>query len=161
MSSESESCFWIHFEIYIEDEEFRYFYAHEKNTLLDRPKLVCTMDDLEKLKDFLNKTDVIVSCSRKKLSTKRRFYKLTSLIVFVALLKDIPMGCKNAELPEPLLKNHTINCLSVSVLKKIQGNHITITCASFVRLLSIYMALNDWKKKLQNFSVHSSMKRMD
>ena len=32
-------------------------------------------------------------------------------------------------------------------MKKIQDNHITITCASFVPLLSICMALKDWKKK--------------
>ena len=30
----------------LEDGGFRYFYAHENNTLLDRSKLVCTHDDL-------------------------------------------------------------------------------------------------------------------
>ena len=96
----------------IEDGGFRYFYAHENNTLLDRSKHVCTHDDLAKLKDFLNKTDVIESCSRERMNTKWRFYKLTKLTVFAALLKDVPMGCKNAVLPEPLLKNQTINCLT-------------------------------------------------
>ena len=43
----------------IEDGGFRYFYAHENNTLLDRSKLVCTHNDLAKFRDFLNKTDVI------------------------------------------------------------------------------------------------------
>ena len=33
-------------------------------------------------------------------------------MVFAALLKDVPMGCKNAVLPEPLLRNGTINCLT-------------------------------------------------
>ena len=46
------------------------------------------------------------------MNTKWRFYKLTNLTVFTALLKDVPMGCENAVLPEPLLKNHTINCLT-------------------------------------------------
>ena len=96
----------------IEDGGFRYFYAHENNTLLDRSKLVCTHDDLAKLKDFLNKTDVIESCSRERMNTKWRFYKLTNLTVFAALLKDVPMGCKNAVLPESLLKNHTIKYLT-------------------------------------------------
>ena len=96
----------------VEDGEFRYFYAHKNNTLLDRSKLVCTHDDLAKLKDFLNKTDVIESCSRERMNTKWRFYKLTKLTVFGALLKDVPMGCKNAVLPEPLLRNGTINCLT-------------------------------------------------
>ena len=96
----------------IEDRGFRYFNAREKNTLLDRSKLVCTHADLAKLKDFLNKTDVIESCSRERMNTKWRFYKLTNLTVFAALLKDVPMRCKDAVLPEPLLRNGTINCLT-------------------------------------------------
>ena len=95
-----------------EDGGFRYFYAHKNNTLLDRSKLVCTHDDLTKLKEFLNKTDVIETCSRERMNTKWRFYKLTILTVFAVLLKDVPMGCKDAVLPKPLLKNCTINCLT-------------------------------------------------
>ena len=95
----------------LEDGGFRYFYAHKNNTLLDRSKSVCTHDDLANLKSFLNKTDIIESCSRERMNTKRRFYKLTNLTVFAALLKDVPMGCKNPVLHEPLLKNCTINCL--------------------------------------------------
>ena len=37
-----------------EDGEFRYFYVHEDNTLLDRSIFVCTHDDSAKLKDFFN-----------------------------------------------------------------------------------------------------------
>ena len=96
----------------IEDGGFRYFYAHENKTLLDRSKLVCIYDDLAKLKDFRNKIDVLESWSRERMNTKWRFYKLTNLTVFAALLKDILMGCKNAVLPEPLPKNQTINCLT-------------------------------------------------
>ena len=57
----------------IEDGGFRYFYAHKNITLLDRSKLVCTHDDMAKLKDVLNKTDVIEFCSREKTNTKWRF----------------------------------------------------------------------------------------
>ena len=46
------------------------------------------------------------------MNTKWRFYKLKNLTAFAAILKDVPMGCKNAVLPEPLSKNHTINCLT-------------------------------------------------
>ena len=46
------------------------------------------------------------------MNTKWKFYKLTNLTVFAALLKDVPMGCKNAVLHEALLKNPTINCLT-------------------------------------------------
>ena len=53
----------------IENGGFKYFYAHENNTLLDRSKLVFTLDDLAELKKFLNKTDVIESCSRERMNT--------------------------------------------------------------------------------------------
>ena len=46
------------------------------------------------------------------MNTKWRFYKLTNLTVFAALLEDVPMGCRNAVLPEPLLRNGTVNCLT-------------------------------------------------
>ena len=68
-------------------------------------------DNLAKLKDFLSKTDVIESCSKGRMNTKWKFYKLINLTVLAALLKDVPMGCKYAVLPKPLFKNHTINCL--------------------------------------------------
>ena len=65
----------------IEDGGFRYFYAHEDNTLLDRSGLVSTHEDLAKLKYNLNETDVIEWCSRWRMNTKWRFYKLTNLTV--------------------------------------------------------------------------------
>ena len=46
------------------------------------------------------------------MNTMWRFYKLANLTVFAALLKDVPMGCKDAVLPEPLLRKGTINCLT-------------------------------------------------
>ena len=67
---------------------------------------------MAKVKDFLIKTDVKESRSQENMNTKCRFYKLTNLTVSAALLKNIPMGCKTAVLPKPLLKNHTINCLT-------------------------------------------------
>ena len=49
----------------IENREFRYFYAHENNTLLEQSKLVSNKDDMAKFKEILNKTDVIESCTKK------------------------------------------------------------------------------------------------
>ena len=96
----------------IEDRKFRYFCAHENNTLLEQPKLVSNNDDMAKLKVFLKKTDVIESCTKERSNTKWRFFKLTSLTFFAALLRDIPMVCKYAVLLESLLKNHTVKCLT-------------------------------------------------
>ena len=96
----------------IEDGNFRYFYAHENNTLLEQSKLVSNKDDMAKMKEILKKTDVIESCTKERSNTKWRFFELTNLTIFAALLRDIPMGCKDAVLPESLLKNHTVNCLT-------------------------------------------------
>ena len=96
----------------IEDGKFRYFYAHENNTLLEQSKFVSKKDDMAKLKEILKKTDVIEPCTKERSNTKWRFFKLTNLTIFAALLGDIPMGCKDAILPECLLKNHTVNCLT-------------------------------------------------
>ena len=54
----------------LEDGRYRYFYAHENNTLLDRPQLVCNKDDLTKLKHIVNQTDVIESCTIERMNTK-------------------------------------------------------------------------------------------
>ena len=34
------------------------------------------------------------------------------MTVFAALLKGVPKGCKDCVLPEPLLKNQNVNCLT-------------------------------------------------
>ena len=96
----------------IEDGKFRYFYAHENNTLLEQSKLVSNKDDMTKLKKILKKTDLIESCTKEWSITKWRFLKSTNLTIFAALLRDIPIGCKDAVLPESLLKNYSVNCLT-------------------------------------------------
>ena len=88
----------------IEDGKFRYFYPHENNTLLEQSKLVSNKDDMAKLKKTLKKTDVIGSCTKERSNTKWRFFKLTNLTKFAVLLRDVPMGCSDAVLLEPLLK---------------------------------------------------------
>ena len=56
--------------------------------------------------------DIVDVCTRERANTKWKFYKLTTLTIFASLLKDGPMGCKDTVLPEPLLKNHNVNCLT-------------------------------------------------
>ena len=65
---------------------------------------------MAKLKEILKKTDVIESCRKERSNTMWTSFKLSNLTIFAALLRDIPMGCKDAVLPESLVKNHTVNC---------------------------------------------------
>ena len=95
----------------IEEGMCRYFYAHENNTVMERSKLVCTPDDITNLKEKLQKMDIVDLCTRERTNTKWKFCKLTNQTVFATLLKDVPMGCKDTVVPEPLLKNHNVNCL--------------------------------------------------
>ena len=136
----------------VEDGSCRYFYAHENKTLMERSKLVCTLDDVINLKEKLQKMDIVDLCTQERANTKWKFYKLTNLTVFAALLKDVPMGCKDSVLPEPLLKNQNVNCLT---FEKIQES-LTITIFAFSeQLLCIYLATRDWRKKHPKFSTFS------
>ena len=91
----------------IEDGMSRHFYAHEKNTVMERSKRVCTPDDISNLKEKLQKMDVVDLCTRERAHNKWKFYKLANLTVFAALLKDVPMGCKDSVLPEMLFEKNT------------------------------------------------------
>ena len=117
----------------IEDGKFRYFFAHENNTLLEQSKLVSNKDDMVKLKEISKKTDVIESCTKEMSNPKWRFFKLTNLTIFAALLRDIPMSCKDAVLPESLLRNLSINCLTYeqNTKKSVQGQSLSLqsTCS--------------------------------
>ena len=73
---------------------------------------MCTPDDITNLKEKLQKKDNVDLCTRERANTKWKFYKLTNLTVFAALLKDVPMSCTDSVLPEPLLKNQNVNCLT-------------------------------------------------
>ena len=90
----------------------RFFVVSFANLNYSVSKLVSNEDDMAKLKEILKKTDVIESRTKEGSNTKWRFVKLTNLTIFAALLRDIPMECKDAVLPESLLKNPSINCLT-------------------------------------------------
>ena len=96
----------------IEDGMYRYFNAHENNTIMVRAKLVCTQADKTILKDRMQKLDNVDICSRETATTNWKFFELTNLTNFASLLKVVHLGYKDRVLPEPLLKNHNVNCLT-------------------------------------------------
>ena len=57
----------------IENGKFRYFYAHENNTLLEQSELVGNEDGMAKLKEISKKTEVIESSTKERSHTKWRF----------------------------------------------------------------------------------------
>ena len=140
----------------IEDGKFRYFYAHENNTLLEQSKLVSNKGDMAKLKEILKKTDVIQSFTKERSNTKWRFFKLTNLTIFAATLRDIPMGCKDAVLPKSLLKKHTVSCLTYEQNnKKPYKDHLCLFRA-FALHLHGNERLEEETSKLFNLLLHNS-----
>ena len=111
----------------IEDGRFRYFYAHENNTLLEQSKLVSNKDDIVELKEILKKNDVIESCTKERSNRRWRFFRVTNLTIIATLLRDITKGCKDALLPESLLRNLSINCFTYeqNTKKNIQGQSLS------------------------------------
>ena len=101
----------------IQEGTFRYLYAHENSTIKERAKLVCTQADIFNLKDRMQKMDIVDNCTRERANTMWKFYKLTNLTIFASLLKDVPMGCKERVLLEPLLNNHNVNCLTYDKIR--------------------------------------------
>ena len=95
-----------------EDGMCRFFHAHENITIMERSKLGCTQADMTNLKDRMQIVDFVKICTPEGANTKLKFYTLTNSTIFASLLKDVPMGCKDIILPEPLLKNHNVNCLT-------------------------------------------------
>ena len=107
-------------------------------------KLVCTPGDLTNLKEKLQNLEFIDFCKQDTVKIKWKIYKLTNLTVFAALLKDVPMGCEDSALPELLLENQNVNCLTS---KKIQES-LTMTIYAFPeQLLSIYLTTKNWRRK--------------
>ena len=95
----------------IETGDYRYFYAHENNTLFDKSIVLCTKADLTTIQNKVNKQDIIEVCTQERQNTKWRFKLITNVTIFAALLKNIPMGCPDSVNPEPLLRNNHVNCL--------------------------------------------------
>ena len=56
--------------------------------------------------------------TRDKANTKWKFYKLTNQTVFAALLRHIPMRCKDTVLLEPILRNCNVNCLFLREMRE-------------------------------------------
>ena len=95
----------------VDTDEYRYFYAHENNTFFEKSHLLCSKGDLVTLQDRVEKMDLMEKCAQERENTKWRFALTTNVTIFCALLKNIPMGCIDAVLPEQLLRQPDVNCL--------------------------------------------------
>ena len=96
--------------------------------------MLCTKADLITIQGKVEKFDIVEQCTQKRQNPKWRFKLITNVIVFAALLKNIPMGCPNSVLPESLLKNQSVNCLLSNKAKEPYKDHLCL-----FRALAMYM----------------------
>ena len=95
----------------VENNDYRYYYPHENNSLLDRAHLLSNKNDLLNLQSEIGKFDLIETCTQERQNSKWRFALITNVTIFAALLKNILLGCLDSVAPEPLLRNPEVNCL--------------------------------------------------
>ena len=63
------------------------------------------------IQNEIEKLDLIETYSQERQNSKWRFTVISNVTVFAAFLTNIPMGCTDSPLPEPLLWNPEVNCL--------------------------------------------------
>ena len=95
----------------VDTDEYLYLYAHENNTFFEKSHLLYSKGHLVSLQDRIEKMDLVETCAQERENTKWRFAMTTNVTIFCALLKSIPMGCIDADLPEQLLRQSDMNCL--------------------------------------------------
>ena len=96
--------------------------------------LLCTKADLITIQGKVEKFDIVEQCTQERQNTKWRFKLITNVTIFAALLKNIPMGCPDSVLPEPLLKNTSVNCLLSDKDKQPYKDHLCL-----FRALTMYL----------------------
>ena len=111
----------------IETGEYQYFYAHENNTLFEKSHLLCMKADLITIQGKVEKFDIVEQCTQERQNTKWRFKLITNVTIFAALLKNIPIGCPDSVLPEPLLRHTQVNCLLSNKDKEPYKDHLFVS----------------------------------
>ena len=88
-------CLNVDFDFVLKNVEIvtsGHYFAHEKNTRLELSKVVAIAVNLTEQEIILKNTDVIESCTRKRINPKWGYYKLTNVKFLLSLVKEAPMG---------------------------------------------------------------------
>ena len=118
----------------VETGEYWYYYAHENNNLFEKLHSLCTKADLITIQGKVEKFDIVEQCTQERQNTKWMFKLITNVTIIAALLKNIPMGCPDTVLPEPLLKNHSEKCILSDKDKQPYKDHLCL-----FRALTMYL----------------------
>ena len=130
------------------DGKFRFYYTDIINNSVEQSKFVATKEDLVIIKNALSDNDIIEACTKDWATTKWKIYKLTDVTVFAAQHGEVPMGCKDAVLPEPLSKSYTVDCLTYKEnTRKLYSDNLCLFRAIAVKLHgNVELAEETWKR---------------
>ena len=71
----------------VETNEYRYYYPHENNLLLDRAFLLSNKNDLLNLQNEIEKLDLIETCTKERQNSKWRFAVITNVTALERFLR--------------------------------------------------------------------------
>ena len=116
----------------IESGSYRYYYAHENLLLFNTSQFLSNEKDLDNIIAKFHLEYFVERATRERPNTKWKLAFATIMTVFAAILKEIPLGCQNLEIPSCILKNKKIFCPSTnSSYKPYNGNLCLLRVVAF------------------------------
>ena len=89
-----------------------YFYEHKNNSLLKRSLLIANKKDMREFQHRLDDLNIVELSTRERSSTKWKLLFSTNVTIFAALLKSVPVVCKDILLTSSLVRRSDVNCLT-------------------------------------------------
>ncbi len=103
-------------------DPYRYYYAHNYNTVFEKPIVVNNVDDLNYVQELLQDVNFAEYSVQHRNDTKWKIYRITNVTFFATLLRDVPLGCKRTLIPEFLLDNNRLLTLTHDPSTKLPYN---------------------------------------
>lgn len=97
---------------------YRYFYAHDNHSIFEKPITVSDRSELLFLMDRLDDEDFFAHANTSRPNTKWRFHMLTNVTFKATLLKKVPLGCKNTDIPIFIQQSRAVRTLLYNKLSK-------------------------------------------
>ena len=110
----------------VEDGSYRYFYAHENNLFLERSLVIANKGDMSEFQQKLDDLKIVELSTRERSSTKWKLHFTTNVTTYAALLKSVPVGCKDILLPPNLVKRSGFNCLTYNSNKERYNDNLCL-----------------------------------
>ena len=147
----------------VEDGSYGCFYAHENSLFLEKSLLIANKEDMTEFQQRLDDLNIVELSTRERSSTKWKVLLTTNVNIFPALLKSVPVGCKDILLPTNLVERSDVNCFTYKSNKERYNDNLCLLRAVCMhktgnerveeetkKLLNAYLTANP-QLSVQNF----------